>query len=406
MRRTMDDHPVSRHFRAPSEGEQRATNLELFFDLVFVFAITQLAHVLVTHETWIGAAQATFLLLAVWWAWTYTTWMTNWFDPDSLPVRAILILLMLLGLFMAIAIPEAFGSRGLLFAGSYVALQVARNAFNVWSAKTGTAEHGSFLRILIWSIWTGAIWVAAPLIGGDLLVPIWGLALIADLAGPFCGYWAPVLGRSQTTDWYIEGSHFAERFQLFVLISLGEGIVVVGITARDAAMTPIRAASIVVAFLISAALWWLYFNFVAQRAQERLRTAENAGALARDAFTYIHVIIVMGMIVTAVADEILISHPNEAYHVPLIAVAGPVLYLIGHNFFRMRMVGTFSRVRLVGALALLALIPFVHSLPALGTESIVLGVLLAVIVREHFMPTPAPLSAVLEGVEPDGHPDS
>ena len=150
----------SRHFRQRTGEEQRATWLELFFDLVFVFAVTQLSHLLLAHLTLHGALQTLFLLLVVWWAWIYTTWMTNWFDPESVPVRLVLLLVMAASLLMAVAIPEAFGDLALLFACSYVVLQVVRNVFNVYATPTDHDFHIMFERILAWSV------VSARALGG------------------------------------------------------------------------------------------------------------------------------------------------------------------------------------------------------------------------------------------------
>src|SRR5919112_2029008 len=185
--------------RASDAGEQRVTPLELFFDLVYVFAITQLSHLLLDHPTVWGALQTLFLLLVVWWAWQYTTWFTNWFDPDSLPVRLTLVAVMLPSLVMSVAMPEAFGERGLMFALG--------------------ASHplsGGFQRILAWFAASSVVWVAGSLFEGEARYALWLLALAIDYSGPVARYWTPGLGRSRTEEWTIEGAHFAERCQLIV----------------------------------------------------------------------------------------------------------------------------------------------------------------------------------------------
>src|SRR3954449_1950684 len=153
----MSDSP---HFRQQTGEEHKATWLELFLDLVFVFAVTQLSHLLLSHLTPHGAAQTLFLLLVVWWAWIYTAWMTNWFDPDAVPVRLILLAVMAASLLMAVAIPQAFGDHAMLFAAAYVFLQVSRNVFNVWATDAGTAFRRLFLLILVWSLASSVFWVA------------------------------------------------------------------------------------------------------------------------------------------------------------------------------------------------------------------------------------------------------
>ncbi len=288
--------------RSPGE-EQRATTLELFFDLVFVFAVTQLSQFLLEHLTGKGALQTLFLLLVVWWAWIYTTWMTNWFDPDSPVVRGLLILVMLSSLFMAIAIPDAFGEHALLFAAAYAGLQIVRNVFAVVGSPSTWPLRPTLVRILWWSLAAGVLWILGGVLDDGARIALWLAALTLDYAGPFVGYWTPTVGRSRTTDWEIESSHFSERFQLFVLIVLGESIVVTGATASGFDLDLTRGTALAVAFLGTAALWWLYFDYVAIIAQRRLDLSDDRGRLARDAYTYLHIPIIAGVIVAAVGGR-------------------------------------------------------------------------------------------------------
>jgi low temperature requirement protein LtrA len=375
---------AGRHMRQRTGQEQRATNLELFFDLVFVFAVTQLSHLLGSHLTFTGAAQTALLLLVTWWAWVYTTWMTNWFDPDLPAVRCLLIAVMLASLAMAIAIPHAFGDRAVMFALGYGSLQVIRNAFVVWATNRGSQLHGAFVRILAWSIAVALLWLLGALLDGGARAAVWTIALVIDYAGPAAGYWVPVMGRSLSGEWEIEGAHFAERFQLFIIIALGESIVVTGATASGLQIDAAQAAAIGVSFLTSAALWWLYFDFVATIAQRRLATSDESGALARDAYTYIHTLMVAGIIVAAVGDAVLIRHPGgHATGAQLAALAGgPALYLAGHVAFRLRMAHSLSpkRVGATIALVLAGLLGLV--MPTLACASLLLAILIALIVAE------------------------
>ena len=312
-----------------------------------MFAITQISHALVAHLTWAGAAEALFVLLVVWWAWIYTTWMTNFMDPEKVPVRVLLMLVMLASLLMSIAIPDAFGDRALLFAGSYVALQIVRNAFIAWSCPPASRIRLNFTVILIWSLVSGTLFIAGALMPAEARVPVWILALAIDYAGPAARYWVPGMPRAETGDWAIDAGHFSERFQLFVIIALGESIVITGATGADLEMDLARITAIAVAFIGSAALWWLYFNATARIAGRRLAASDDPGRLARDAYTYAHIPIIAGIIVTAVGDELVIAHPGDTLHAPELAalVAGPVLYLFGHLLFRLRMAGSISRRR-------------------------------------------------------------
>jgi low temperature requirement protein LtrA len=347
----------SRYFRSRNGVDQEATWLELFFDLVFVFAITQLSHYLLGHLNWDGAARTVFLLLVVWWAWIYTTWMANWFDPEAAPVRLVLMGVMLASLLMAVAIPHAFGTEAVLFACAYVALQVGRNLFIVVVTDPTSAQRRTFLRILVWSLVTAPLWLAGAFAPEGVRVTIWVVALVIDYLAPLVGYWVPGLGGSATTEWQIDSAHFSERFQLFIIIALGESIVVAGAAASSTALSPARLVALTSAFVVSAALWWLYFDEVAAHAQDRLRRAgADREALGRDAYTYLHIPIVAGIILSAVGDQLLIAAPSARLAaVGAIAVlGGPALYLIGHNLFRARMVQTVSIKRIVASVVLIA----------------------------------------------------
>ena len=371
--------------RVDGEG-QRATTLELFYDLVFVFAITQVSHLLLEHLTWAGVGQALLVLLVVWWSWNYTTWVTNELDTESVPVRLLMIALMLATLLMAVAIPQAFGDQALLFAGSYVAIQVGRHTFLTFAAaERGTIERERAGRILTWFVAAGVPWLAGALVDGPERVALWVLALALDYAAPFLLYWVPGRPRLEGATWNVGTEHFAERFQLFVIIALGETIVVTGATTSALDLSTARLVAFGMAFLSTAALWWLYFNYVARIAQRRLELSSDRTRLARDAYTYLHVLMVAGVIVSAVGDELVIAHPTEVLPAREIAtvVAGPAIYLLAHALFRLRMTGSLSRKRLLGALACLAIGGVGAFVPALVVAALVIAVLAAVIGAEH-----------------------
>ena len=382
------DYPrrVSRHVRQKTGEEQRATWLELFFDLVYVFAVTQLSHALLADLSITGALKTLFLLLVIWWAWNYTTWMANWFDPDAVPVRVVLLGVMLASLLMAAAVPHAFGGDGLLFAAAYVALQVGRNTFNVVVGDRGSTFDLSFRRILAWSVASAPLWLAGGVADGRGRVLLWLAALALDYAGPYALYWTPGLGRSGTADWAIEGAHFAERFQLFVIIALGESIVVTGATASDRGIDAGTTAALALCFVSSAALWWLYFDRVAVRAQARLAASGgDAGRLGRDAYTYLHLPIVAGVVLAAVGDELVIARPgHEATLWQSVAVAGgAALYLIGHLLFRYRMTQSTSLVRIAAVVLLIGLVPLGTALPLVAVGIGTAAILVALVAAEQ-----------------------
>src|SRR3954451_9128215 len=376
---------MSRFLRARDEA-QHASNLELFYDLVFVLAVTQISHLLFADLTWRGSAKSLLVLLVVWWAWNYTTWVTNALDPDAIVVRLLVLAIMFASLVMAVAIPEAFGSRALLFVGAYVAIQIGRHAFLTFVvADRDSQEREPALHILIWFCAAGAFWVAGALAGGTAQIALWLLALAIDYAPPLFLYRVPGRPKLEPSAWNLETSHFAERFQLFVIIALGESIVVTGATTSELSLGIARLSAFGVAFLMTAAFWWLYFSYVAGIAQRRLELAEERTTMARDGYTFLHVVLVAGVIVSAVGDEIVIAHPTETLHTAeLVAVvAGPVIYLVGHVLFRQVMAGSVSGKRLTGVVACVAVGFLGLLIPALAVAALLLFVLVAIIAAEQ-----------------------
>ena len=374
-----------RHLRPRRDGTpQPTTSLELFFDLVYVFAVTQLSHQILGDLSVAGVARAAFLLLVVWWAWIYTTWMANWFDPASPQVRAVLTAVMLASLLMAASLPLAFGEHALLFAASYVGLQVGRNAAAAWLLTSRHRLRGIFVRLLVWSAASGVLWLAGAAIDGDTRLVLWGPALAIELIAPAAGYWLPRRGRAATTDYDIEASHFAERCEVFIIIALGESIVVTGATASQAGLTSTVVLCLVVAFAETAALWWLHFGAIAEEARGRLRASENPGRLARDAYTYAHLPIVAGIIALAVANELLIAAPHDAQGGVGVAmiVGGPALYLVGENLFYWRMTGAADVPRLAVAALLILLVPLGGHVSVLLLSLIVASMLVALVIAE------------------------
>jgi low temperature requirement protein LtrA len=378
---------VSRLQRNRDAGEaQRATALELFYDLVFVFAVTQVSHLLLDDLSWLGAGEALLALLVVWWAWNYTTWVTNELDPDSIVVRLLLIWLMLLTLVLAIAIPDAFGERALLFAGSYVAIQLSRHVFLTFvAASRGTIERERAGCILFWFVVAGIFWIAGAFAEDEARAALWVLALVIDLTAPLHLYSIPGRPRLSHTTWEVETAHFAERFQLFMIIALGETIVLTGATTAGLDLDVARMAAFALAFAATAALWWLYFDYVARIAERRLALAPNRTELARDGYTYLHAVLIAGIIIAAVGDELVIAHPtNELSRAELLAVVGgPALYLLGHALFRLRMAGSIAWKRITGAVACLFVGVVGFVLPALAVAALLVGVLVAVIGAEQ-----------------------
>ncbi len=361
------------------------TNVELFFDLVFVFAVTQLSHTLLEHQTLAGAFQTGFLLLAVWWVWMYTCWFTNWIDPDRPTVRMLMFLLMLAGLLMSAAIPHAFGHEGLLFAIAYSFIQVVRTLFIVVASRhRDPVNYRNFLRILAWLLVSAVFWIAGGLMEGSERVLAWCLALALEIFGPTIGYFVPGLGRSATSDWKIDGAHMAERCSLFVIIALGESILVTGATAAGQPATTSATCAFLAAFLGSVAMWWIYFNIGAERGSRQIAGSEDPGRVARAVYTYFHIPIIAGIVVSAVGDEIAIAHPDG--HLQLAEAAcllgGPALYLVGNIFFKRASARYYPLSHLAGIGFLVLLAPVALRVTPLMLSAATTVVLIVVAVWE------------------------
>ena len=330
--------------------------VELFFDLVFVFAITQISHTLLAHLTWSGALQAAMLLAAVWWAWIYTSWVTNWLDPERAPVRTLLFVLMGIGLVMSAALPHAFEETGLAFAVAFVLIQVGRSAFMLWASRSDGMLVRNFQRILVWLSVSGVVWIWGGLAAPEHRIAFWLVALTIEYVGPAFYFRVPGLGRARTEDWTIEGGHMAERVGLFVIICLGETLLVSGATFAELAWTAPVVIAFVSAVLSTVAMWLLYFDRAHEAASETITHADDPGRLARRAYTYSPLLVIAGIIVVAVSDELVLAHPGG--HVEpsaaLTLLGGPALFLIGTTVASWTLWKTIAWARVGGCVALAA----------------------------------------------------
>jgi low temperature requirement protein LtrA len=381
---------VRTHF---AHDHGKVTFIELFFDLVFVFAVTQLSHRLIEHFTPAGAVETGLLLLAVWTVWIYTSWMTNWLNPETLPVRLLLLGLTLAGLIVSASIPDAFGARGATFAGAYVLMQVGRTAFALWVFRGADEIHRrNFARILSWMVGAAVLWIAGAMLEGGARFGLWVVALGMEFGSPWLGYWTPGLGRSTTADWQVDGHHFAERCGLFIIIALGESVLVTGATFSELAWSPATVATFVAAAAGSLAMWWLYFDTSAVRASTRIAVSDDSGRVARLAYTWVHPVLVAGIVLSAVGNEFALAHPVD--HVStataVAVLGGPAVFLVGLALFRWAISDQVPACLLSGAavLGLLSLaLPWV---PAAGLIAAATVVLISVAAWEKVMArTPA-----------------
>ena len=370
---------------ATATSTHRVTFVELFFDLVFVFAVTQLSHGLLEHLTPLGALQAVILLLAVWWTWIDTAWITNWLDPDKPAVRVLLFALMLAGLVLSASIPKAFGDRALPFALAYIAMMALRDMFMLWALHNHDAgNHRNFVRISIWHIALAPLWLAGALSDGPLRMTLWGIAVAIETVAPMAGFWVPVLGRSTTADWNIEGAHMAERAGLFIIIALGESVLITGQTFAGLTWNAASVAAFTVAFLGSVTMWLVYFNIGAERGSKHAAASDDPGRIGRNGYTYLHIMIVAGIIVAAVGDELVLHHPGGHTDVKTAAVilGGPALYLLGNGLFKRLSAPYFPLSHLAGLAALVLLVPAAMVVSPLLLSALTTAVLIVVVAWE------------------------
>ena len=329
----------------------RVGYVELFFDLVFVFAITQLSHSLIAHPDLTTLLHTVILGWAVWWLWIDTTWVTNWLDPQKVPVRTMLLVLMGLGLLMSSAIPEAFEDKALLFAVPYVLIQVGRTLFTVWAMGRHWPENAvNFVRITVWLSVSGAFWIAGALADDQTRLVLWVVAALIDVVGPRALFWVPGMGPTDPSTWSVRGSHMAERVSLFLIISLGESIIVTGTAFAELEVDAVTVLAFLAAFASTVLMWLLFFDRSEQSATAYFSAQDNPGMVAQTAYTYVPFLLIGGIVLTAVADELVLLHPLghvDTWTAALICGAAG-LYLLGNAFFRRATGGRWSPTHLVG----------------------------------------------------------
>ena len=362
--------------RGQESAEERVTPLELFFDLIFVFAITQVTGLVVSDPTWAGLAKGLLVLGVLWWAWTAYAWLTNTVDPEEGGVRLAMFGAMGAMLIASLAVPDVFGDDALLFACAYGLVRIAQLVLYV---GVGRGDHdllGAVARLATGTVVGVSLLFVAAALDGKLQASVWAVALVVDLLGAYVGG-----GRG----WRLSPGHFAERHGLIVIIALGESIVALGLGATtDLSLGVVLAALLGLA--VAAALWWAYFDVVAIVAEQRLREATGFAQLtmARDSYSYLHLPMVAGIVLFAVGVKKTLGDVGEPLKlVPAVTLCGGVaLYLLAHILFRLRNVGSLNGQRLIVALLLLALLPLAVELPALATLAAVAGLCVGLIAYE------------------------
>jgi len=361
----------------PAEEERKTSYLELFFDLVFVFAFTQVTSLILEDPSAAGFARAALVLAMVWWAWSAFTWMTNAIDVENTVTRLIVFAAMAAALFMALAVPHAYGDEGAWFAVAYFVVRLLNVALFSWGVRSDPGNLRAILKLAPWFLVAAGVALLGGFASTELRPWLWLLSLGLDVAGTLL---------ASRDEWRVSASHFAERFALIVIIALGESIVAVGVATSDLNRDASYALSVVIALVGVVALWWAYFDFTATAAERSLAraTPDRRASLARDVFTYFHYPIVLGIILYAVAAKKTLEHPHD----PLSAVGrwalglGLALFLLAFALMRYRVVRRIAWERIGAAVAAVGVAVLLRGTDAIVTLGIVVGLFVASIAVE------------------------
>jgi low temperature requirement protein LtrA len=373
--------------RPPSGlGERRTSNIELFWDLVFVFAVTQVTTLLSRHLTWAGFGRSMLMLALVWWAWSAFVWAANAQEDDSAMLRLTLLIASVFIFVCGLAIPDAFGPEALLFAVSYAVVRFLHLTLYVDASRRGNADWSAIAGFAVTVVIGMALLVAGALVNGGLRIALWAVAVAIDYAGPA---W---LTRNRLRSLQrVAVAHFAERYSLFVIICLGESIVAIGVSATATAyahgdhLGTELVTVVALGLLIAAAMWWTYFDRFAELAEESLRTHRDPVIAAADGYSYLHLVIVAGIIIFAAGVRLLIAHPGTvpSDSVRLALCGGVAIYIVGHVAFGLRMTRMLGYGKLVIVAALLILYAAGGGLSGEALTAAVAGLLVALCAAER-----------------------
>src|SRR5215210_3237663 len=343
-------------------AEQRVTPLELFFDLVFVFALTQVTGFLADHLTWTGMLQGAALLAVLWWAWGAYSWLTNAVPAEEvISARLVILSAMAAMLVASLAVPDAFGEYGVLFGLSYFVVRVLHVVLFVLATGSTPEARQAMLRLAPGFLGAPVLLIPAGFLDGFAQGVLWAVALAIDLGVSF------VRGVS---GFRVNAEHFVERYGLIVIIALGESIVAIGVGASGLAIGTGIVVAAVLGIALAAALWWAYFDLVMLVAGQRLSAAkgEERARLARDAYSYLHLPMVAGIVLVALGIKKILEDVGDSLGtIPTVALGGVALYLLGHNAFRLRDIGSVSVPRLVVTVLCCALVFLAVTVPSLVT---------------------------------------
>jgi low temperature requirement protein LtrA len=358
--------------------DERVTPLELFFDLVFVLAITQCTALMAHERSWQGIAKGLLVLGILWWAWVGYAWLTSVVDPEEGTVRLVIFGATAALLVGALCVPTAFDRSAGIFAGAYAIVRYAQIWLFILASREDPGLRHSVLGLAISTTIGCGLIGAAAFADGALQGALWALALLLDMGGPLF---------IDTEGWRLVPNHFAERHGLIVLIALGESVVAIGAGAQRGVDGGVAAAAVVGIAVVSA-LWWLYFDVVALVAARRLVNAAPGGErnrVARDSFSYLHLPMIAGIVLVALGIKTTLAHTGAELHNTAAAalLGGAAIYLLAHVAFRWRNVHRFSWQRLIAALVCCALVPAAVAIPALAALGMLAAVLAVVVAYEY-----------------------
>jgi len=362
---------------ATRREEERVTPLELFFDLVFVLAITQCTALMAASPDWAGIVRGLFVLTVLWWTWAGYAWLTSVVDPEEGAVRIVIFAAMAAMLVAALAVPGSFDDDALAFACAYAIVRIAHIGLFLLASRGDPQLRRSVTGLAVSTAIGVSLLTAASAADGAVQASLWGVAILLDLGLPFF-FWAE--------GWRLVPAHFAERHGLILIIALGESIVAIGVGSKAVVdVTVVVVATLGIA--IAAGLWWVYFDvtvWVAERRLSRLPAGREQNEVARDAYSYLHLALVAGIVLLALGMKKTLEHPGDPLKVvPAVALVGGVAaYLLAIVAFRWRLLHTLGRVRPVTAAVLLALVPIAFEVPAYVTVALVVVVIWALIVYE------------------------
>ena len=356
----------------PAEHEHRVTPIELFFDLVFVFAFTQVTTLMSADPTWSGLGEGVLVLAAVWWAWAGYAWLTNFVDPDEGAVRGAMLVAIIAMFIAALAVPDAFGSEGVLFGIAFLIVRLMHLALFALSARGDSELLAAVLRLTPSVAVAAGLIIAAGFADGGLKPALWLLALAIDYLGPLVG---------GVRGWRVDTAHFAERHALIMIIALGEAFIAMGVGASDTGITTGVVLTAVLGLVVATSMWLAYFDFFSIRAHQMLteRRGTERSAVARDVFSYLHLPLVTGIVLVALAMKKTLAHVDDSLDlIPAFGLfGGSALYLLTYSAIRFRVARTLSRGRSLTAIVFVALLPVAVAVPALAALALATAVWLA-----------------------------